>query len=142
MSIWSSIASSIGGKLVDALGSSAANEIQEALRGSNPESQVANLQQIGLLPPSHGFATTSFMGDEFGTLPPLKKKRRRINPTNHRALRRALRRVEGFVKLEKRVDKIVARTARASGAARRHGFVRAGQRPRAGLPGTQVINVE
>jgi hypothetical protein len=53
-----------------------------------------------------------------------KRKRRRMNPTNVHALRRALRRAEGFIKIEKRVDKIVQRAARAAGGARRHGFVR------------------
>lgn len=52
------------------------------------------------------------------------RKRRRVNPTNVKALRRALRRVEGFIKIEKRVDKIVARAARSHGRARRSGFVR------------------
>lgn len=52
-------------------------------------------------------------------------RNRRTNPTNVHALRRALRRVEGFIKIEKRVDKIVARAGRAAGRARRSGFVRA-----------------
>jgi len=51
-------------------------------------------------------------------------KRRRMNPCNVHALRRALRRTEGFIRIEKRVDKIVNRAARAAGGARRHGFVR------------------
>jgi hypothetical protein len=51
-------------------------------------------------------------------------KRRRMNPCNVSALRRALRRAEGFIKIERRVDKIVNRAARAAGGARRHGFVR------------------
>lgn len=67
-----------------------------------------------------GFGTTSsgqFM--QFG-----QRRRRRMNPTNVHALRRSLRRVESFVKLEKRVDKAVNRLSRSRGRANRSGFVR------------------
>lgn len=56
------------------------------------------------------------------------RKSKRINPTNVKALRRALRRVEGFVKLEKRVDKILRRAAPAARQARRSGFVKSRRR--------------
>lgn len=52
------------------------------------------------------------------------RKRKRINPTNVHALRRALRRVEGFIKIEKRVDAIVSRAGRAASRSRKSGFVR------------------
>jgi hypothetical protein len=58
-------------------------------------------------------------------------RRPRMNPTNVHALRRALRRVEGFVRIEKRVDKILGRAAprRAiSTAAKKSGFVRSRKR--------------
>lgn len=52
------------------------------------------------------------------------RKRRRTNPTNVHALRRALRRVEGFIKIEKRVDKILRRVAPKARTASKVGFVR------------------
>jgi len=78
--------------------------------------------------PGQGFTT----GPGFGTTATGRaytdkkfRRRRTTNPTNVRALRRALRRVEGFVKLEKRVDKIVRRISpRVAHRAARSGFVR------------------
>jgi hypothetical protein len=55
-------------------------------------------------------------------------KRRRQNPINVHALRRALRRVEGFVKIEKRVDKILRRVAPKARVARKVGFVKSRRR--------------
>lgn len=52
------------------------------------------------------------------------RKRRRTNPTNVRALQRALRRVEGFIRIEKRVDKILRKVAPRARAASRVGFVK------------------
>jgi hypothetical protein len=52
------------------------------------------------------------------------RKRRRTNPTNVRALRRALSRVEGFIKIEKRVDKILRRVAPKARQAQKVGFVK------------------
>lgn len=50
-------------------------------------------------------------------------KRRSMNPTNVRALRRSIRRLEGFQKVVKRVEKMLPRSARhvvGSAPARRH----------------------
>lgn len=63
-------------------------------------------------------------GGQFGGMPLGFRRSKRINPTNVKALRRALRRVEGFVKLEKRVDKILRRAAPAHRTARKSGFVK------------------
>ncbi len=46
-------------------------------------------------------------------------KRRRRNSTNVRALRRALSRVEGFTRVERRVQKSIRKTATAAGVNRR-----------------------
>lgn len=78
--------------------------------------------------PGAGFVT----GGSFGTSSSgqsfvnggMRKKRRTTNPTNVKALRRALRRVEGFVKIEKRVDKIVNKLGRSRRTANRSGFVK------------------
>lgn len=67
-------------------------------------------------------------GGRFGTtaagMPYGTRKRRRTNPTNVRALRRALSRVEGFIRIEKRVDKILRKVAPRARAAQRVGFVK------------------
>lgn len=52
------------------------------------------------------------------------RKRRRTNPTNVRALRRALSRVEGFIRIEKRVDKILRKVAPRARAASKVGFIK------------------
>jgi hypothetical protein len=70
------------------------------------------------LPGAGAFRTGGTM-EQFG-----RPRSKRINPTNVKALRRALRRVEGFVKLEKRVDKILRRAAPAARTARKSGFVK------------------
>lgn len=59
-----------------------------------------------------------------GTMESFRPRSKRINPTNVKALRRALRRVEGFVKLEKRVDKILRHAAPAARSSRKSGFVK------------------
>lgn len=46
---------------------------------------------------------TGMLIDQFGR--PVRKKSRRMNPCNDRALRRALRRIESYDRLRKRVDK-------------------------------------
>lgn len=143
MSIWTDIATQLGGQLVQGLGQAAANRIQEALRGEQPYSAFTTGSGFGgftdLPPLSSDMTVIPGMDLGVGTGP---RKRRRMNPTNVHALRRSLRRVEGFVRLEKRVDKIVNRVARSSGRARKSGFVRDGGSRRSGQPGTQVINVE
>jgi len=50
------------------------------------------------------------------------------NPTNVHALRRALRRVEGFIKIEKRVDRILRKVAPKARQAQRVGFVKSRRR--------------
>lgn len=51
-----------------------------------------------------GGAAAEYVMDKFGNWVP-KKKRRKINPCNGRALNRALRRIEQYDKVRKRVDK-------------------------------------
>lgn len=122
VSIWTDLASNLGGALVGALGEAATNRIQTILRGDNPvQAFDPFLSPIG----------TDFGGGGFTSGLPMElgggvsgRRRRRMNPTNVHALRRSLRRVEGFVKLEKRVDKIVNRLSRSSRSARAHGFIR------------------
>lgn len=76
--------------------------------------------------PGAGFQTVGGFGTTAAGVPFSfgMRKRRRMNPTNVHALRRSLRRVESFVKLEKRVDKIVNRLSKSRGRANRSGFVR------------------
>lgn len=147
MSIWTDLAQNLGTQLAGAVGSEVINRIQTRLRGDNPQQAFFDAgpwmepwSDVGL---TSGLPAIIGAGAEsIGLIGGAKRKRRRMNSTNVHALRRALRRVESFVKIEKRVDKIVNRTARASGAARRHGFVRGGRRGAASQPGTQVINVD
>lgn len=73
------------------------------------------------------FRTGGGFGGQFDSMG-FRRKSKRINPTNVKALRRALRRVEGFVKLEKRVDKILRRAAPAARTARKSGFVKSRRR--------------
>lgn len=76
--------------------------------------------------PGAGYKT----GGQFGTTSSGRtyvggmRKRRRTNPTNVRALRRALSRVEGFIRIEKRVDKILRKVAPRARAAAHVGFVK------------------
>jgi len=75
--------------------------------------------------PGAGFTTGRGFGtSSSGRAMTFGRKRRRMNPMNVHALRRSLRRVEGFVKLEKRVDKIVRRLAPVRRTAARKGFVK------------------
>jgi hypothetical protein len=53
-----------------------------------------------------GAATAYFVYDAFGNLVGTKKKSRRMNMCNGKALSRAMRRVNGAVKLCKKVDKL------------------------------------
>lgn len=62
-----------------------------------------------LAAPALAGAAGAFLFDQFGN--PVKKKRRRMNPCNGRALSRALRRIEGYDKVRKRVDKSLRRAA-------------------------------
>lgn len=54
--------------------------------------------------------------DEFGR--PVRKKSRRMNPCNDKALRRALRRIESYDRLRKRVDKSLRKACPPRRAAR------------------------
>lgn len=143
MSIWSELATELGGRLAGTVGNELINRLQTRLRGDNPQSAFFDwgdepFMMEGL--PELVGAGAQLVGGLVGGNG--KKKRRRINSTNVHALRRALRRVESFVKVEKRVDKIVNRVGRASGRARRHGFVRGGAAARR-APGTgAVINID
>lgn len=58
----------------------------------------------------------------------MRRRSKRINPTNVKALRRALRRVEGFVKIEKRVDALLRHAAPRARQARKSGFVKSPMR--------------
>lgn len=58
----------------------------------------------GLIGAVGGGVAVDYVLDQFGNPVP-KKKRKRINPCNDKALRRALRRIEMYDKQRKRVDK-------------------------------------
>lgn len=90
--------------------------------GVFPRPSIATSQRV--LRTATGFTT----GMGFPAPFVVGRRSKRINPTNVKALRRALRRVEGFVKLEKRVDKILRRAAPAARTARRSGFVKSRKR--------------
>jgi hypothetical protein len=125
--------------LLGTIGGLAAQAIQQRYSGSTAQNTKQMPMRIGpqlqALPggaPTRGFGGGGFMTAAQASAAFYKaqgkRKRRRTNPTNVHALRRALRRVEGFVKLEKRVDKIVNRLSRSKGRANRSGFVRKSKR--------------
>lgn len=60
--------------------------------------------------------TTSSAGVDTYGIPGVRKRYRRMNVTNPKALRRATRRIAGFGKLVQRTKRDVARAARATGA--------------------------
>ena len=96
------------GRVIAGLGGGGGRGLPAQLPGGMP---------TGMMPGGGGSAGTpkTSVSRKMAGLPP---KRRRMNVTNDKALRRAIRRTDGFVKLAKRALKGTAYTVSRRGASR------------------------